>query len=593
MPRRKPTKKRAEAAVPVEETLKEKGNKAFAAQKFEESQMYFTKAINEVEMKGETNHVLFSNRSATRLALKEFTAALEDAERTIEIKGDWPKGYFRKGHALEGLLQFPEAFAAYNEGLKHDAEDPALTKAHAELLTLMEELKLTEAEMKMDNPDEDKFVNMCNWMRDGGAKFPKLYLQFYSEDYRGCHSLTKIPPDDVILYVPHKYVMTSEVAKASKIGKHIIASPVELRSKHSYLASYLLQEKHKGKESFWYPYLAVLPEKYANMPLFFDEDMLALLKGSFSLQKIADRIDSLRREYDNIRRAVPAFSQFTHEEFVWARLVVITRIFGLVIKGNKTDGLAPYADMLNHKVPKETSWTFDDNRYGLIITSLKTIQRGEQVFDSYGRKCNSRFFVNYGFALDDNEDNEAVIRVELPANDAHKDMKQRFLGGAKYSRREFQIPGRSYREKKTKELFSFMRLIKAKDSELMLLSSGDGFKLEEIQPISIRNEIAVLEGIKKACLESLALFDHSLEHDEKLVASGELAQYSNERNCVVMRRGEKRVLTWFINLADNSIPFLKKPWKDLKRIAAKCYQGTSGLDTYVTSVVVPLVKKAT
>ena len=71
----------------------------------------------------------------------------------------------------------------------------------------------------------------------------------------------------------------------------------------------------------------------------------------------------------------------------------------------------------------------------------------------------------------------AVIRVELPANDAHKDMKQRFLGGAKYSRREFQIPGRSYREKKTKELFSFMRLIKAKDSELMLLSSGDGFKV--------------------------------------------------------------------------------------------------------------------
>ena len=53
--------------------------------------------------------------------------------------------------------------------------------------------------------------------------------------------------------------------------------------------------------------------------------------------------------------------------------VVITRIFGLVIKGNKTDGLAPYADMLNHKVPKETSWTFDDNRYGLIITSLKVI----------------------------------------------------------------------------------------------------------------------------------------------------------------------------------------------------------------------------
>jgi len=38
---------------------------------------------------------------------------------------------------------------------------------------------------------------------------------------------------------------------------------------------------------------------------------------------------------------------------VWARLVVITRIFGLNIDGKKTDGLVAYADMLNHKRPRE------------------------------------------------------------------------------------------------------------------------------------------------------------------------------------------------------------------------------------------------
>lgn len=50
-----------------------------------------------------------------------------------------------------------------------------------------------------------------------------------------------------------------------------------------------------------------------------------------------------------------------------------------MIDGNKTDGLVPYADMLNHRRPRETKWTFSDARYGFIITSLKTIQRGEQV----------------------------------------------------------------------------------------------------------------------------------------------------------------------------------------------------------------------
>jgi histone-lysine N-methyltransferase SETD3 len=399
--------------------------------------------------------------------------------------------------------------------------------------------------------------------------------------------------------------MTSEVAKASDIGKKIVSSGVDLRSKHSFLASYLLQEKAK-KSSFWDPYIIILPAKYANMPIFFDEELLGWLKGSFCLGKIADRIDSLRREYDNIRRAVPEFAAFSHEQFIWARLVVITRIFGLVIQGNKTDGLVPYADMLNHKRPRETKWTFDDDRYGFLITSLKTIQRGEQIFDSYGRKCNSRFFVNYGFALDENEDNEggdegkkgkgpsdneAVLRVELPVDDAAYQMKLRFLGGRSFqARREFQIPG-NYKEKKCKELFSFMRLIHAQDSELMLLSSSDGLKLDDIEPISIRNEIAALTNLKKVAEETLAFYPESLEHDRKLLASGELVMFSNKRNCVVQRHGEKEVLVWLVECADKAIPFLQMAWKDLKRLAAKHNNGASGFDYYVTSVVVPLVKR--
>lgn len=444
---------------------------------------------------------------------------------------------------------------------------------------------------KDENPDVDRFESMVQWLRDGGGLFDKLYLKYYSDDYRGVHCLTKVPEDDIILYVPFKYIMTSEVAKASDIGTKIITSNVDLRSKHSYLASYLLQEK-KNESSFWDPYLDILPVFYANMPIFFDEDNLKLLKGSFTLEKIADRIDSLRIEYDNIRRGVPAFSKFTHEEFVWARLVVITRIFGMAINGNKTDGLVPYADMLNHKVPKETKWTFDDQKYGFIITSMKSIQRGEQVFDSYGRKCNSRFFVNYGFSLDENEDNEAVVRLGLPDDDPHYPMKIRFLGNRDINaKREFQIPG-SYREKKTKEMFSFLRFIHAKDSELMLLGQTDGFKLDDIEPISLRNETKVLEHLCEESKRQLARFDTTYESDLKLIESGDLPMFSNQRNCVIMRTGEKRVLAGFVELAEKCIPYLKLPWKDLKRVAAKCSQGQTPFDYYVTAVVTPLVKKA-
>eukprot|EP00463_Aulacantha_scolymantha_P005492 TRINITY_DN6858_c0_g1_i1.p1 TRINITY_DN6858_c0_g1~~TRINITY_DN6858_c0_g1_i1.p1 ORF type:complete len:83 (-),score=7.94 TRINITY_DN6858_c0_g1_i1:206-454(-) len=79
--------------------------------------------------------------------------------------------------------------------------------------------------------------------------------------------------------------------------------------------------------------------------------------------------------------------------------------------------------MLNHKIPCETSWSFDDSRYGFIITAMTTYLKDDEVFDSYGRKCNHRYFVNYGFSDDNNKDNEAVIQMELPMSDPLYAMK--------------------------------------------------------------------------------------------------------------------------------------------------------------------------
>jgi hypothetical protein len=59
-----------------------------------------------------------------------------------------------------------------------------------------------------------------------------------------------------------------------------------------------------------------------------------------------------------------------------------------------------------------------------------------------------------------------------------------------------------------------------------------------------------------------------------------------------MRRGEKQVLHWFLDLVKLAVPLLQTPWKDLKRIAAKHTSHTGPHDTYITMVVVPLAKKA-
>jgi len=314
---------------------------------------------------------------------------------------------------------------------------------------------------------------------------------------------------------------------------------------------------------------------------------LSELEGSFSLEMRAGRIEDLKREYDGIVEAVPDFKQFTHDEFVWARLVVITRQFGITVDGHETDGRVPYADMLNHKIPRATEWTYTDSKKGFPITALKGLARGEEVFDSYGRKCNSRFFVNYGFALDENEsDNEAVIRLALDHTDAAFSVKLRLLGNSmQATRQRFQIPADS-ENKKTKKMFSFLRFMFAKDKELIDLQQVNDIEDLKIDPRSVRNELEVLIELRRGAAESLAKFKTTIDEDEKL--KKEKPMYSNIRNAIVMRLGEKRVLQWFIDLADTAIPMLKMPWKDLKRQAGKSRQ--TSFDKYISTVVVQLVK---
>ncbi|KAJ2197771.1 Hsp90 cochaperone [Coemansia sp. RSA 522] len=108
--------------------LKNQGNAAFSAGNHEEAIKLFTQAI-ELDS---TNHVLYSNRSASLASLKKYDEALKDAEKTIEIKPDWPKGYSRKGAALFGLRQYADAHETYEEGLKHDPNNALLKKGLAD-----------------------------------------------------------------------------------------------------------------------------------------------------------------------------------------------------------------------------------------------------------------------------------------------------------------------------------------------------------------------------------------------------------------------------------------------------------------------------
>jgi stress-induced-phosphoprotein 1 len=85
--------------------LKSKGNAALQAENFSEAVKFYTEAI-EIDP---SNHILYSNRSAAFAKTGDFQNSLKDAEKTIKLKSDWPKGYSRKGlffPSMQKLLFF-------------------------------------------------------------------------------------------------------------------------------------------------------------------------------------------------------------------------------------------------------------------------------------------------------------------------------------------------------------------------------------------------------------------------------------------------------------------------------------------------------
>jgi len=573
------------------EALKQKGNTCYSIGDIDQAIAFYSEAIDE----DNENYRIFSNRAMCFGKMKDFTRMLEDATRCIELAPNWAKGYLRRGNALEGLTRFRDAHKEYLKAVDLDPGNLDLESAIEQVEKRLMAINFDDNKaVGGEHEQTDKFRVFLRFLLQGGCIFPKLYMKFYTTEYRAVHATAKINAEEEVLFVPHDMIMTSDLAKLSEIGQAIIKSRVDLKSKHSYLAAYLLQEK-ENPNSKWKPYMDILPAEHVTVPLFFQEECERELQGSIALKKMKDRVESLQEEYDNICDNVPQFTRFTHKAFVWARLVVITRIFGMVIDGVKTDGLVPMADMLNHKRPRETKWTYDQKKGGFLITALKNIGSDMEVFDSYGRKCNSRFFVNYGFSLEENADNEALMVFTLLPTYSNYPLKLMFLGGSDDDKeglvKGFQIP-MNYKETKVKECFSFLRVMHAHEKEMMILSDQGA---EDMPPLSIRNEQLSLLALSKAAKVSLEKFDHSLEHDNELLADEEnYRRLTNKRNIVLMRRGEKEVLHFYLNLAKICIPLLRMQWKDLKKEVASKYKDTGDnnpLSSYINSVVVSLVKR--
>jgi protein-histidine N-methyltransferase len=190
-------------------------------------------------------------------------------------------------------------------------------------------------------------------------------------EMRGVHARTHLPPNSVCMSVPRRCLITVEMGQDTPIGQAILRSDLDLDApKHIFLMIYILWDrKVNGANSFFHPYYEILPPTLRNMPIFWSPEELGGLDGSYLLQQIEDRNEAIAEDYHAICQIAPLSRICTLQEFKWARMCVCSRNFGLQIDGHRTSALVPHADMLNHYRPRETKWTFDEEKQAFTITT--------------------------------------------------------------------------------------------------------------------------------------------------------------------------------------------------------------------------------
>lgn len=216
------------------------------------------------------------------------------------------------------------------------------------------------------------------------------------------------------------------------------------------LCCFIALERKKGESSSWSDYLSKLPtlddfSSYvpAVMPI---HKLIRLLghedcKNAYTCQPKSDAdLRWMLTEAQRLQRLV----ELTHrhivskvvfdgasansylsgrttislDEFRWAHACVLTRAFQSPNAPSKDPWadmykrmdfagayLAPVLDFANHRRPREVAYetTEGDNGHGkVIVTSLRSFQKGEFIHITYGAKGNSELFLRYGFCVSRN-----------------------------------------------------------------------------------------------------------------------------------------------------------------------------------------------
>jgi histone-lysine N-methyltransferase SETD3 len=541
----------------------------------------YENALKQLNKSNNKDYNYFLLRSKIYFQIKEYSKSIKDLESCLNFTKLSPEPYQLLSKCYLNMFNYEKAKLMINKAEELDKG----IKENIEIIKEIENKINENKENEKNNPHYKIYLEYMKNLYENNIYINKLTVFFQNENMRSIKATENIKKNEILIKIPKNFLITLD--KAEEKYKEIFTP--ELKNQlsspnHCILSFFLLSEMKKEKESKWYFYFTFLPKSYLNFPIFYTNKELTLLKGTKFLKSLIQKEKEIKKDYEILSEKIINFSnKNSYEEFCKIRCIISSRIFGLMINNKKNDIIAPFADLLNHKKIKETKWFYSENEEFFGVISLKNINKDFEVFDCYGRKNNLRYLLNYGFAIENNEDDD--IQIEICLNENFPNYEKKINLVSLFPKRVFYL-SKNIEDIQTFQFFSFVRF---------LIYDGCIDNINFNFAISLENEIKVLKEIINILNKELLRYDNSLNDDILYLKENKNKMTFNEYNCYIIRISEKDILNYYIIMCEKCINLFQKSINEIEVILKNLiYENNNNLleyEFYIKEVLRSCLKK--
>ncbi|EMC98000.1 hypothetical protein BAUCODRAFT_146595 [Baudoinia panamericana UAMH 10762] len=298
------------------------------------------------------------------------------------------------------------------------------------------------------------------WFKaNGGHLHPSIRLDYNEQSGFLWRAREPIPPQEIASSVPYSLSLSYINALVDD------AYPVFKQRRTDFTIEaigffYLMTQYLNKEQSFWKPYLDVLPSPSEfSTPLWFDAPAdLAWLDGTDVLHTMLARREVYAQYYQSGLKVLSEsgidVTLYTWDLFRWAITTFTSRSFTsrVLLPQNRkywpvhrtsTNGrrqtvlldmshspaedldfsvLFPGLDSGNHDPNAQVDWSFDANQFSIAL--VQPIEAGAEVCNNYGPKANDELLMGYGFCIPNNPRDEVLLTLKAPPEALQVELKR-------------------------------------------------------------------------------------------------------------------------------------------------------------------------